>query len=393
MRNKRLDVLRCVAIMLVLLYHGGARVATAGWVGVDLFFVLSGFLISGLLFSEYKERGAISFKRFFIRRGLKIYPSFYFFILFNLFYQFVFQKGARPLSQYLSEALYIGNYGRYIWGHTWSLDVEEHFYILLPIFFLLLIRRSRHRENPFRAMPWAFLVVATVCLAFRIWTVGRIPAADLHDWAAYRVAYSATHCRMDSLFFGVLLGYLHHFRPEFLDRLVTPALNRAALLLLAVALLSSALFLQYPLMMTAGLTLLYAGFGMVLILSLRVHGMLPAGLARLLERAGTPLAYVGMYSYPIYLWHEAFGGFGPGVVHKVLHIQLTGLAAFTFYFAGSIILGALISRLIEYPVLRLRDRIFPVMPAAAASGTELPATQTPQPVRVAYHIAAEKVEQ
>jgi peptidoglycan/LPS O-acetylase OafA/YrhL len=366
MRNKRLDVLRCVAIVLVLLYHSGtdARLATAGWVGVDLFFVLSGFLISGLLFAEYKKLGSISFKRFFIRRGLRIYPAFYFFILFNLFYQLVFRKGGGTLTQYLSEALYIRNYGPSIWGHTWSLDVEEHFYILLPIFFLLLIRRSPHVENPFRAMPWAFLVVATACLAFRIATIRRLAGTDLHDWAVYRAAHTTTHCRMDSLFFGVFLGYLHHFRPDFLDRLLVPAPNRVALALLAVALLSCALFLpgfQHPLMLTAGLTLLYVGFGIVLILSLRLHGLLPVGFARLLERTGTPFAYVGMYSYSIYLWHEAFGGFGPGVVRHVLHIQLTGLPAFIFNFVGSIIFGILISRLIEYPVLRLRDRIFPAM--------------------------------
>lgn len=304
MRNKRLDVLRCVAIVLVLLYHG--EVARAGWVGVDLFFVLSGFLISGLLFAEYKKWGSISFKRFFIRRGLKIYPAFYFLILFNIFYQLASHKGRGTLSQYLSEVLYIQNYGPCIWGHTWSLAVEEHFYILLPVFLLLLIRRSPRRENPFRAMPWAFLVVATLCLASRIATVEGLLGADLHDWAVYRAVYATTHCRMDSLFFGVLLGYLHHFRPDFLDRLLAPTANRVALTLLAVTLLSCPLFLPFyhPLMLTAGLTLVYVGFGIVLVLSLRLHGVLPAGLARPLERIGTTLAYVGMYSYSIYLWHQ-----------------------------------------------------------------------------------------
>lgn len=114
-------------------------------------------------------------------------------------------------------------------------------------------------------------------------------------------------------------------------------------------------------MLTIGLTLLYVGFGIVLILSLRVHGVLPLGFARSLELAGTFLAYLGMYSYSIYLWHTAFSGWGPGVLRHVLHIQLTALPGFIFYFVGSIIFGALMSRLIEFPVLRLRDRIFPSM--------------------------------
>ena len=83
MRNKRLDILRCVAILLVVAAHAQIwRVTTrVGWVGVDLFFVLSGFLISGLLYSEYKQRQDISFRRFFVRRGLKIYPAFYLLVL------------------------------------------------------------------------------------------------------------------------------------------------------------------------------------------------------------------------------------------------------------------------------------------------------------------------
>src|SRR5208282_5492945 len=83
MRNKRLDILRCIAVIIVIFHHSGESTffARVGWAGVDLFFVLSGFLISGLLFSEYKRRRSINFKRFFIRRGLKIYPAFYVFLL------------------------------------------------------------------------------------------------------------------------------------------------------------------------------------------------------------------------------------------------------------------------------------------------------------------------
>src|SRR5215469_11241023 len=83
MRNKRLDILRCIAVIVVILHHSAESTffTQVGWAGVDLFFVLSGFLISGLLFSEYKRRRSISLKRFFIRRGLKIYPAFYVFLL------------------------------------------------------------------------------------------------------------------------------------------------------------------------------------------------------------------------------------------------------------------------------------------------------------------------
>src|SRR5204862_235326 len=82
MRNKRLDTLRCIAVFSVMILHGNIWpfFGRIGWIGVDLFFVLSGFLISGLLFSEYRTQNSISFKRFIIRRGLKIYPAFYLFL-------------------------------------------------------------------------------------------------------------------------------------------------------------------------------------------------------------------------------------------------------------------------------------------------------------------------
>src|SRR5437660_11936744 len=83
MRNKRLDILRGIAVLLVLGRHGvmaGVWKET-GWAGVDLFFVLSGLMISGLLFSEYKRTRSIDLVRFFIRRGVKIYPSLYLMLL------------------------------------------------------------------------------------------------------------------------------------------------------------------------------------------------------------------------------------------------------------------------------------------------------------------------
>src|SRR5438046_3761325 len=91
-RNVQLDFLRGVAILLVILRHTvlfhvpgwEALLVQFGWAGVDLFFVLSGFLISGLLFSEYRQNGMIRFARFALRRALKIYPAFYFFVLFTV---------------------------------------------------------------------------------------------------------------------------------------------------------------------------------------------------------------------------------------------------------------------------------------------------------------------
>jgi peptidoglycan/LPS O-acetylase OafA/YrhL len=363
MRNKRLDVLRCVAVLLVVMVHGyiSSFFYRVGWTGVDLFFVLSGFLISGLLFSEYKKRQSIGFKRFFIRRGFKIYPSFYLFLLIV----FIVSKGIvhdqRTLAQFLHEIFFVQNYETGVFGHTWSLAVEEHFYILLPVFLLVLMRFSSNRENPFRLIPWAFAAVAMMCIAFR---AVAILGGDPHN-----IAYTGTHTRMDALFFGVLLGYLYHFRPEILESLMKPTRNRVAIAILSVILISPAYFYlrNEKLFAIFGYSAVYLGYGGVLLLSLYVRGILPKGLSRIAGWIGTGLAWVGMYSYSIYLWHGPTATWFVGFVRRVLHISVGPYERFTIYFFSSFAIGIVMSRLIEYPVLRLRDRLFPARQIVAVA--------------------------
>src|SRR5438874_6217145 len=111
-RNQRLDILRGIAILLVLGRHHDTIPlwSKIGWVGVDLFFVLSGFLISGLLFSEYKTQNSISFKRFFIRRGLKIYPAFYLFLFLTGILSRVVFHTHLLVPHYLHEVFFVQNY-------------------------------------------------------------------------------------------------------------------------------------------------------------------------------------------------------------------------------------------------------------------------------------------
>jgi len=362
MRIKRLDVLRCVAVLLVLQSHSDLpwRITGAGYVGVDLFFVLSGFLISGLLFAEYKKRQSINFGRFFIRRSLKIYPSFYLLILATFIYQVRFHQLA-PLGRYLAALFYVQNYTSRLWGHEWSLAVEEHFYILLPLFLLLLIRWSSRRANPFQAIPWAFLFIAVTCLALRISAVSKLSTVGLQSWETYNSIYMPTHFRMDALCFGVLLGYLHHFRLDSLSRI----LHRNGIvlfsLLLAAVLLSPAVLLpqRSKLMLTAGITSLYLGFGIILMLSLHIREVLPPLIARPCAALGNVCASIGMYSYSIYLWHWPVRTWGFALIRRILHLQLSPLLGFVIYVSASILLGASLSRFVEYPILKVRDRILP----------------------------------
>lgn len=172
-RNIAIDVLRGTAILMVLGRHLEyfGWWTKIGWAGVDLFFVLSGFLISGLLFSEWKQRGALDFKHFYIRRCLKIYPAFYFLLLVTVVVNFVYPGiSSHPVtwSSFFAEATFTQNYFTGIWGQTWSLGVEEHFYFLLPILLWGMYRRHRHTADPFKALPSLFMVVATVEILLRI---------------------------------------------------------------------------------------------------------------------------------------------------------------------------------------------------------------------------------
>jgi peptidoglycan/LPS O-acetylase OafA/YrhL len=356
MRNKRLDILRFIAVITVILHHSGESsfFTRVGWTGVDLFFVLSGFLISGLLFSEYKRRHSISFKRFLIRRGLKIYPAFYAFLLLTGITGELVLHSHPTGGQYLHEMFFVMNYERGIWDHTWSLAVEEHFYIFLPIFLFILARLSSNRENPFRSIPLAAAVIAALCLVFRLVSV-------LVGKPNFNIAYIGSHERMDALFSGVLIGYLYHFRPAVLEELMCPTVNRAAIAAGSLGLLTFAYFYgrESVFLATLGYSFIYAGFAGILLLSLYVRGILLGKLARIMELVGSAAAYVGMYSYSIYLWHGPTAAWLPGFFRRTLGFPVGHYGRFVVYFVGSLVIGIVMSKLVEYPILRLRDRILP----------------------------------
>jgi len=219
MNRKRifeLDVLRGFACFLVMGVHVPAYPiwSTVGGFGVDLFFVLSGFLISNLLFTEYQNTDHIRFTRFFFRRALKLYPSFYLLLLLTIFYCLIWRvpfSGRALLGEMTLTQNYIGS----IWGHTWSLAVEEHFYILLPLVLAFIMKCRKGSDDPFRVIPYLFSGLAVACLALRICS------ALQHSNYTHRVHYQLSHLRFDSLFFGVFLSYAHNFRPEILRTIMS----------------------------------------------------------------------------------------------------------------------------------------------------------------------------
>jgi peptidoglycan/LPS O-acetylase OafA/YrhL len=377
-RIKRIDVLRCIAVVLVLLHHGAYfSVFKMGFVGVDLFFVLSGFLISGLLYSEYQKSGAINFRRFFIRRGLKIYPAFYVMILATFIVQFSAGKLSH-WSAYASEIFFLQDYKPSIWLHCWSLGVEEKFYIFLPLFLLVLIRYSANRSNPFNTIPRAFVLISILCLTVRAATIWLTPPSQFYGDTIMMPA----HDRIDELFFGVLLGYFHYFHRLATEDFMRSTANRLVVGVLTVVFLSTCFIFPGTghFFLIFGPTFLYLGFGGLLMLCIHVRDVLPTSFAGPLDRLSTTCAFVGLYSYSIYLWQGVFGIYTERGLRQFFHVQMQGFARFTWYVVGCIIFGILMARLIEFPVLKLRDTFFPspqLLPAApgiaVVTGVELPA--------------------
>jgi peptidoglycan/LPS O-acetylase OafA/YrhL len=361
-----MDFLRFAAVALVLMRHLQLAKDTptlvrklfspwmmAGWIGVDLFFVLSGFLISGLLFREFLQHGRIDFKTFFIRRGLKIYPAFYLLILAQIGVGIAL--GRHVLwARVLSEIVFIQNYAAGLWTHTWSLAVEEHFYLLLPLLLILMARRSPGSANPFKPLPGLFLALAGCVLAIRFLTAWRVSFIFTETGAFYHRQLFPTHLRIDSLFFGVVLSYLHHFHPVPLRAWVT----RRRLPLAGVASLAIAPCFFLPLETTpfnyiGGFTTVYIGMGLLLLLCMTAGLPGPSRL-QLLYRFG---ALLGSYSYSIYLWHLATASVVSRVFDGVFHLPWWMLSG--AYLVGSLVVGIILGKLVELPVLKLRDRLFP----------------------------------
>ena len=384
-RSAGLDLLRAVAVLLVLGRHmnppgqdehgvvrGIADVwIRGGWIGVDLFFVLSGFLIGGLLFQEHVRHGTIDVRRFLVRRGFKIYPAFYAFLALTVLYLRIRYGGFPRRSQILGDALFIQNYANSLWHHTWSLAVEEHFYILLPALLAGILRRHNRAaaptgpslplaSDPFRNLPRHFVTWAVILLALRCVNSALRPFD-------YKTHTFPTHLRMDSLMFGVVLAYASVYHGPWLASVVERF--RWLLAACAIGLFTPPFVLdlgQSTYIHTLGFTACYLGSGALLLLV--VHSKLTPG------RIMRSVAYLGAFSYSIYLWHLAVRLWGVPHLEQLFGVQFSFLTATTAYMVGSVLIGITMATIVEYPALRIRDRLFPSRSKPAVARDDHPAT-------------------
>jgi len=357
MRNIGLDLLRMFAVLLVIGRHLVLpetcptllrSIAGGGWVGVDIFFVLSGFLVSSLLFREYNRDRSVNIKRFLIRRAFKIYPAFWLFLLVTLIMRHYIgeENGTQPI---LGEVLFLQNYLGGLWNHTWSLAVEEHFYIGLAILVTWMV--AAKPVNPFRRIPECFALIAAVCFGFRVLNLAIFPEFS------HKAYLFGTHIRIDSLMFGVLLSYLWTFH-ELQDR--TARIPSLALIATGALLLWPAFAFQVETnkwISIVGVIFFYLGGGLWVIAALRWE----TSESRVIRA----VAGLGAASYSIYLWHMPVATWGYQIATSIIGYDNYALYLFNAV-VGACVFGWVLNRLIEHPVLLIRDRLFPSQSRAIA---------------------------
>jgi peptidoglycan/LPS O-acetylase OafA/YrhL len=203
-----LDGMRAIAAFAVVFYHFGIPLISGG-AGVLIFFVLSGFLITWLLLRENDELGTVSLRKFYMRRSLRIFPAFYCYaaVLFGVL---IIRHTRIVWPQALSALFYVSNYYQALNGdpntgfsHTWSLSIEEQFYVLWPLTFLLL--RGNYKRMS--------LVLAAAILAIWLYREALIFRFDVHQG----YIYEAFDTRADHLLMGCLLAVTLRARlyPQF----------------------------------------------------------------------------------------------------------------------------------------------------------------------------------
>ena len=360
-----LDGVRAVAVFLVFTVHYVAKQTHGvGWTGVVIFFVLSGFLITGILFDNQHEPHR--FRNFYARRSLRIFPLFYFVWLCILVAGPFLHEHWRPVL--LLWPAYLGNYARFFGGltadriytsfprlpleigHFWSLAVEEQFYLLWPL--VVFFVRSR------RALIRICVVVMVCALLLRILLVLVLPQRTLEMEFLYRMTFS----QADAFLFGGLLALLMRGPEEAAVLRSAPALlwGGLASLVLASAVNQGIHTLSMPANSpwgsTYGFTLLDLTSGGLILCSLQPR--------TLVFRVMTlrPLRLLGKYSYGFYVYHVLLAPFLNRILPAInlaapkylLYPRL--ILLWTVDFFAIFLISAASYHLVEAPFLKLKGR-------------------------------------
>ena len=345
-----LDGLRAVAVIAVILYHAGFTWMEGGWIGVEVFFVISGFLITSLLLEERGRTGAIDLARFWLRRARRLLPAL--FVMLAVVGVWALVAGsdgqlAQLRRDYPWALLYAGNWGQivgdvpYYTGdppllrHLWSLAIEEQFYLLWPLAFVV-ITRSRLRRAGAATLVGA-VAVASVGLMIGLYLAGPGPLAGVDR---VNFLYLSTFTRAGGLLAGAAAAFVWRpWRaapgapaPRYLDPAGGVAIGLLGCMA-GVAALTAGYVYQWLLPVVSLLALVAV--------MVAVHPA-AAGMRRLF--GCRPLVAIGQRSYGLYLWHWPIFVF-VGATHG-------SVGRFAVALAIAVVCSELCYRFVETPVRR-----------------------------------------
>jgi peptidoglycan/LPS O-acetylase OafA/YrhL len=343
-----LDGLRAIAVISVLLYHAAFSWAIGGFLGVEVFFVISGYLITSLLLSEWRDRETIDLRNFWLRRARRLLPALFVVIAVTTLVAVIFlpDEVASLRGDVLSALAYVTNWN-FIFAqksyfealgrpslvqHLWSLAVEEQFYLVWPLLFIGGMRVFGRKRFPIVVVAGA---VASVVLMWVLYVPGGDPSR----------VYYGTDTRAAGILVGCALAFV--WSPWRLRPTVSSGARRVLNVVGGIGLV---LLLQMLWKTDEFSSALYRG-GLLrldlitaVVIAVLVHPA--ASLGRFVGMR--PLRWVGLRSYGIYLWHwPVFQLTRPGV-----DISLTGWPLFGLRLAITLVLAELSYRLIELPVRR-----------------------------------------
>jgi len=354
-----LDTLRALAVTLVVLHHYVLFVSNAptfgwvgeiGWVGVDLFFALSGYLIGNQIIAAMNSPGGFSLKHFYARRLLRTLPNYW--VVLALYFLWPAFRGDAPLLPLWEYASFIQNFGLApgsAFSHSWSLAIEEQFYLLLPAVALFGALLGGSLRLAWTGIALAF--VAGMLIRAGLWLEMAEQEQKLYFYFKY--IYYSSLCRYDELLAGVSLALLRNHHPLAWARLTRHGNAMAGLGLLACA-VAFRFFLddRYGFGITVfGFPLMALGFSLLIVAAV-AQGSLLRGLR--VPGAGA----LALWSYAIYLLHKPLcvmaagwmGEQGYGAGHPLTIVALLVL---------SVASGWLLYRLVETPFMLLRERYVP----------------------------------
>lgn len=362
-----LDGLRGVAILMVLAFH--LLLLPGGSLGVDVFFVLSGFLITSLLAEEWERRGALSLRHFYLRRGLRLLPALFTLLLicgvYSLFLPSMEATAVR--KEMVVAAGYVANWpslhqtGMSLLGHTWSLSLEEQFYLLWPVLLLGMLRWRLSR----RQVLW--LVAAGIVLSalLRVGLYRGLLATTPNRTQTLLRLYMGLDTRADALLMGALAGLLAAWN-------LLPKSQRFVSLMGLLSVGSCGVLGYLAWYRCLDHSQYYHGLFtvvalMVAVIIVRLLSAPSRAGALLLESA--PLVGLGRISYGMYLYHIP-------VIHWLRPAGIGWHApGNTLLMAAGTLVAALVSySLIERPCLRLKERF-------SSHGTRVPNHRTDQASR------------